>query len=165
MERRTFIKTLLAGGTAAIATQFNVTQALALDIEKELTRDLNRVSVAMPGDPAEAIWYSVAPVVAVWEDQLTAQAKAIEGDNFSQETLHKSLRTLARAIDQDLRMAEIKDDQKVIIDIPMIRKRTSIITNSASRGMYEIVGGVESKASIFGNRVRVGHIGSEAIIT
>jgi hypothetical protein len=165
MQRRTFIKTLLAGGTAAIATQFNVTQSIALDIEKELTRDLHRVTVAMPGDPETAVWYSIAPVVDVWVDQLTPQAKAIEGDAFKPDVLRRSLRTLARAIDLDLRTAKIKDDQKVIVDIPMIRKRTSIITSSAGGGIYEIVGGVESKASIFGNRVRVGHIGSEAIIT
>lgn len=176
MDRRTLIKSMLAGGALALTAEFGVSKATAHDIIGEFQKDLDaggrmavsgdilgdltheKIQIVMPGETMldrKAVWYSVADVAEVWAKELAPQMEALGHHNSFR--LNAMCRDMAKRIDEDLMTAQVKHEQKVLVEVPNIRK--------AQHGdTFEIVAGLETKAGLFGERMRVGYIREDLVL-
>jgi hypothetical protein len=160
---RTTMRGLLGLSAAAVATQFGVSEVVAEDIKLELERDLKRTVVAMPGQTMtdkQEIWFSVANVAEVWSKQL-ADAHPILADD---RRLFDSCKKMARALDHDLETARIKDDIKVLVEMPQLSFPRGQ-SRHPNQSQFELRCGVEQTATLWSTRTRVGFISSGGILT
>ena len=170
MQRRGFIKALLAGSAAAVAAHFGVAEAMVPEIKEELAKSLRTPHVSMGGmTPFEgnsAIWWSVGAVADVWAKELQKEARAKHGKPLDSYRLRESCRRMAKALDIDAMQARVKHDKKVIIGMPLLRVRDNKNVgygSEATRKMetlnnFDILAGLDTKAGLWGPRYSVGYI-------
>lgn len=161
MQRRGFIKALLAGSAAAVAAHFGVSVAAVPEIKAELRKELRTgPMVAMNGkDPwmgdAPQVWWSVGAVADVWKREIQRQHPDM---TFDSGRLFESCRRMAKAIDIDAMKAQIKTDAKVIVDVPRVCDVRTTGGRMNAVTSFSLKAGLETKASLWGNRFRVGYI-------
>lgn len=166
-SRRDAMKTILGLSAAAVAAQFGISEVVAEDLQLELTKDLNRTLIAMPGSTLldkQEIWYSVAGVAKVWAEELRRQDSRLVGD----ARLDAACKRMARAIDHDLKTARISAQTKIMVEVPRLGWTTAKTVNShgiVGRDDFELRAGVSQSTTLWSTRTRVGYIGSEGIIT
>jgi hypothetical protein len=182
MDRRKFLRGLLAAPVAAVAVKAAIDikyvpelKSAALDelIELEQTpedkikemQDLiskmgpvpsDRIMVAAPSkvfNPNMRVWRSVTNEAHAWASYLSDKT------GVDEQTLQRSCMTLARALDRDLREAEVTDDQEIMVDLPVVKREW---TDRSGRKQAEIAMGVETVEVLGHERIRVGYIGNDA---
>lgn len=166
MNRRELLKGILAGGTAAIVTQFNVPDVVAEEIQEELIMDLQKPEKLYFQGPKQIydtreIWTSTSRVREVYQhfvaDELAKRfdEKIVEQLKFK---IPSTVRRLVNAIDQDLSVADL-EHKKVILQMPKVD--VDSVKGWSSKGEPRLVlkAGAEYKKGLLGSEeVRVGYI-------
>jgi hypothetical protein len=167
LNRRDMLRNSMRGilglSAAVVATQFGVSEVVAEDMQLELAKDLKRTTVAMPGQTLidrQEIWFSVANVAEVWSKQLADAHPRLADDR----RLFESCKKMARALDHDLETARIKDDMKVLVEMPQLTFPDGRL-GQHDRPQFELRCGVEQTSTLWSSRTRVGFIGSGGILT
>lgn len=171
MDRRGFLKGLLASSGAVVAAQFGAPEWMGDEIKAELVKDLSRTSVAVPSqvfDP-RPIWQSVSGVRQVWVDHVAKElARQIDRDILAsvamQDQIDRTVSSMVRAVDLDLEVARVDGDKKVIIDTPKVRLtgKENFLTKTP---VFELRAGLESQVNILGEeKYRVGYLQEKIIV-
>lgn len=168
MDRRGFLKGLIAAPAVAVAAHFNAPEWMGQEIKDELIRDLGRTSVAVPGQAFDnrPIWTSVSGVRQVWVDHVAKELAAQMDAAILKELrpdIDRSVNTMVRAVDLDLRKAEVDEGKKVIIQPPRVRIIQGGIGQMDRKPIFELKAGLEKKKGLFEDEYRVGYL-QEAII-
>jgi hypothetical protein len=166
MNRRQLLQGILAGGTAAIVSQFNVPEVVAEEIQEELITDLSKPAKKYFQTPNEVyrppaeLWQSTANVREVYAHYVAEElAKQVDKDIMDklQPKIGSTVRRLVQSIDQDLSVANL-EHSKVILGMPKVETRnTGIFTGKEP--MLVLKAGAEHKKGFLGTEeVRVGYI-------
>lgn len=171
MQRRGFLKALLAMPAVAMAAKLGVDKSMADEIRVDLERDLarpDRLYFQMPGTesimlPEGKVWASTAGMKPVFE-KLVADEMAKLRDQFTHDQgcywADRMAKKMVEHLDFDLRTAKVPASTMLIVGKPLVR-----VTPSRK---VELVSGIEAKAGIFGTEYEVGYVrpqGSVGIIT
>lgn len=168
MNRRGFLKGLIGASAAAVAAQFNAPEYMGEEIRQTLIKDLSRTQIAVPGEAFDnrPIWTSVSGVKGVWVEHVSRELAAqIDADTLKQlqPQIDRTVGTMVRAVDLDLRKAEVEDGKKVIIEAPRV-----CITHAGSHlrptPVFELKAGLEKKQGLFDEEFRVGYLQEQIIV-
>lgn len=169
MNRRQLLKGLLASSGAVVAAKFGAPEWMGDEIKEELLSDLSRTSIAVPGQVFDnrPIWTSIAGVRQVWVDEVSKKlARQIDRDILEslKPTIDRTVNTMVRAVDLDLRKAEVEEGQKIIIQTPKVHL-TGKISPYDRRPIFELKAGLEKSTNILAEKVyKVGYIQEEIIV-
>ena len=185
MGRRKFLRGLIAAPIAVVAVKAMIEskfvpelQAAAVDelaiiegqtLEHQLMKEalMERGEVSEAGDgkvfvrapqkvfnPDARIWKSVIPEAEGW-----AAAIAITHPNLNLQSLQRSTKILARAIDRDIQTEEIKAGTDIIIELPKVLRTWR---DAQGRMQAEIAMGLD-KIEVRGiEQFKVGYIGNHS---
>ena len=148
-------------GAAGVAAQFKVTEEVGEEIITELTKDLTKVQVAVPGKVFDnrQVWTSTANVKKVWGDYIRKEIEKSQTEDVATLLAQKvdfTVNRLVRAIDQDLSVADL-ENKKVILQMPKINVRNVGVFRKEP--ILELKAGAEHKVGFLkGEEVRVGYI-------
>jgi hypothetical protein len=166
MNRRQLLQGILAGGTAAIVSQFNVPEIVAEEIQEEVIKDLQkpeRIYVQGPKQiyDTREVWTSTSRVREVYQ-HFVADELAKRFDEKVVEQLKPKIPTTVRrlvgAIDQDLSVADL-EHKKVILQMPKVDVDTAKGVFSKGEPRLVLKAGAEYKKGLLGSEeVRVGYI-------
>ena len=168
MNRRQLLKGLLGASGVAVAAHFGAPGWMGDEIKEELVKDLSRTSVAVPGQVFDnrPVWTSVSGVQQVWKDHVTKElARQMDRSRLSEmdSKIDRTVNAMVRAVDLDLKKAEVDTDQKVIIEPPRVR-----LTSASWHGgtpVFELKAGLEKKdAFLGGQEYRVGYLAEKIIV-
>ena len=169
MNRRGFLKGLIGASAAAVAAQFNAPEYMGEEIRQTLIKDLSRTQIAVPGEAFDnrPIWTSVSGVKDVWVEHVSRELAAqIDADALKQlqPKIDRTVDTMVRAVDLDLRKAEVEEGKKVIIEVPRVRILRGGIGAMHQEPLFELKAGLEKKAGLFDEEFRVGYLQEQIIV-
>ena len=168
-NRREFLKQFITASSVAVAAHFGVSNAVAEEMQEEFLKDFSRTSVAMPGEH-RPVWASVADTVDVWtthlmKDPLISSSSTGRRDDTADALIFAvrgMCKRMAKAIDHDLCTSRVEEGKKIFVEVPKVRRSSGPLSRLS--GDFELVAGLETKKTIWGEELRVGYI-QEGIIT
>jgi len=154
MDRRDFIRGLLAAPAAVMAAKLGAPVEMADEIREELQKDLLRESVGFSDATIfdnRPVWKSLGAIRSVYAEEMARQlGRAVD------DQIQKAARAMVSEMDTKLARAEVPEDQKVILEMPKLIKTFRDHTGNV-QGTF--ASGVEQKTGLFGiNEIRVGWI-------
>lgn len=170
MDRRSFLKSFVTASTVAVAAHLGVTSSVASEVQQEMAKDLRRQVFGMPQHTLteqRSVWFSVANVADVWADQLLPELEAL-GFSDRESRMRAMCATMARKLDFDLKTAGVTEDQKVLVELPRVRRakldKSFGYRPTKLKDTFELVAGVEQQSGLFGDRTRIGYIQEKIIV-
>lgn len=123
---------------------------MAEEVRSELIKDLNKTTVAMPGETVP-VWASVSGMASFWTDQIIkVHADELAYNRVHREMVHKMAQEMARRIDKDLMDAMVPKEKQFVTGIPDARINKF--------GQLEIRAGLAKQETIWGDEYRVEYI-------
>lgn len=167
MDRRGFLKGLLASSAAVVAAEFGVPEYLGHEIKAELVKTpdsydylkshLRGPEVAVGYSDIEIfdnrpVWVSTGQMTQFWADEAAKTLGRRVDDNILAAS-----RAMVSEMDRRLRKAEATEDDKVLIEVP----RFANVRHNYRTGQMELdmECGVEEVDGLFGQKnIRVGYL-------
>lgn len=185
LDRRKFLRGILGGSAAAVATAAAVKLEYVPEIREAALDELTKLE-KMPEDEHEELREAIRamteedlgmrdgkiivsapskvfnPNSRIWKS-VAGEANAWAdylSDTHGVEKAHvlAACKRLARACDTDLKNAEVDSEQEIVVDLPQVTREW---TDYYGKKQIEIAMGVEKKEILGHERIRVGFIGKE----
>lgn len=158
MDRRSFIRGLLAVPAAVAAAQLGAPLIMGEEIQEELRKDLLTTSVGFSDATIfdnRPIWKSVARARQFYADEM-GKALGREVDS----SITRAAMQMVSEMDRKLELAEVSEDQKIILQMPKLVG--TFMKNGKKQGRF--ASGVEQKTGLFGKKeIRVGYVTTQDV--
>lgn len=169
MNRRQLLAGLIAAPAVAVAAHFKAPEWMGEEIREELITDLSRTSIQVPGQVFDnrPVWTSVSGVRKVWVEHVAKElSRRIDRDILDKlaPRIDRTVNAMVRAVDLDLRKAEVSEDMKTIILPPKVNL-TGEVNSFTREPVFELKAGLASDTNILGDIThKVGYIQESIII-